>query len=108
MRQLTGLDAQFLAMESPSQCGHVSMLLELDASARPGGPLTIDDIQALIDERLPLLPPFRWRLRTVPLGLDYPYWVEHHRVQLLRTPRLRDHRRSRPGPRRVEADRLAA
>ena len=33
-------------------------------------------MQALIAERLPLLPPFRWRLREVPLGLDYPYWID--------------------------------
>ncbi len=30
----------------------------------------------LIEERLPLLPPFRWRLKEVPLGLDYPYWID--------------------------------
>jgi diacylglycerol O-acyltransferase len=76
MRQLTGLDTQFLAMETPSQSGHVSMLMELDPSSRPGGQFTVEDIQALIAERLPLLPPFRWRLRTVPFGLDYPYWMD--------------------------------
>jgi diacylglycerol O-acyltransferase / wax synthase len=30
----------------------------------------------MIAERLPLLAPFRWRLKEVPLGLDYPYWVD--------------------------------
>ena len=30
----------------------------------------------MIAERLPLLPPFRWRLKEVPLGLDYPYWID--------------------------------
>jgi diacylglycerol O-acyltransferase len=30
----------------------------------------------LLEERVPLLPPLRWRLVEVPLGLDYPYWVE--------------------------------
>jgi diacylglycerol O-acyltransferase / wax synthase len=29
-----------------------------------------------VAERLPLLPPLRWRLAEVPLGLDYPYWVD--------------------------------
>jgi diacylglycerol O-acyltransferase len=76
MRQLTGLDVQFLAMESGRQCGHVSMLLELDPRTRPGGRLELTDVQDLIAERLPLLPPFRWRLRTVPFGLDYPYWLD--------------------------------
>src|SRR5437763_623248 len=74
MRQLTSLDAQFLALETPRQSGHVGGLAILDTSTTPTGTLTIADIQALIAERLPLLPPLRWRLREVPLGLDYPYW----------------------------------
>jgi diacylglycerol O-acyltransferase / wax synthase len=76
MRQLTSLDAQFLALESGSQTGHVGGLAILDPSTAPGGSLACADIRALLRERLPLLPPFRWRLAEVPLGLDYPYWVE--------------------------------
>ncbi len=38
--------------------------------------LVLADLQSLIAERLPLLPPLRWRLAEVPLGLDYPYWVD--------------------------------
>lgn len=76
MRQLTGLDAQFLALESPRQSGHVGGVAILDPSTRPNGRLEIADVQQMIAERLPLLPPFRWRLRTVPLGLDYPYWID--------------------------------
>ncbi|MGI8863410.1 MAG: WS/DGAT/MGAT family O-acyltransferase [Solirubrobacteraceae bacterium] len=76
MRQLTGLDAQFLALESPQQAGHVSGLAVLDPSTRANGRLELADIQNLIAERLPLLPPFRWRLKAVPLGLDYPYWID--------------------------------
>jgi WS/DGAT/MGAT family acyltransferase len=76
VRQLTGLDAQFLAMETARQSGHVSMLMTIDPSSRPGGALELEDVQSLLAERLPLLPPFRWRLRQVPLGLDYPYWID--------------------------------
>ncbi len=76
MRQLTSLDAQFLALETPRQSGHVAGLAILDPSTAPGGTLTCPDIQALVAERLPLLPPLRWRLAEVPLGLDYPYWVD--------------------------------
>jgi WS/DGAT/MGAT family acyltransferase len=76
MRQLTSLDAQFLALETPRQSGHVAGLAILDTSTTASGALTCADIQALIAERLPLLPPLRWRLREVPLGLDYPYWVD--------------------------------
>jgi WS/DGAT/MGAT family acyltransferase len=51
-------------------------LAVLDPSTRPNGRLELADIQNLIAERLPLLPPFRWRLKPVPLGLDYPYWID--------------------------------
>ena len=76
MRQLTSLDTQFLALENARQSGHVAGLAILDPSTAPGGKLECGDIQALIAERLPLLPPLRWHLAEVPLGLDYPYWVE--------------------------------
>ncbi len=76
VRQLTSLDAQFLALETPRQTGHVGGLAILDPESRPGAPLDITAIQELIADRLPLLPPMRWRLAEVPLGLDYPYWVD--------------------------------
>src|SRR3954454_10516167 len=76
MRQLTSLDAQFLALESARQTGHVGGLAILDTSTRPGGELACADMQDLLAERLPLLPPMRWRLTEVPLGLDHPYWVD--------------------------------
>jgi diacylglycerol O-acyltransferase / wax synthase len=76
VRQLTSLDAQFLALETPRQSGHVAGLAILDPSTRPDGKLELGVIQELISERMPLLPPLRWRLAEVPLGLDYPYWVD--------------------------------
>jgi diacylglycerol O-acyltransferase / wax synthase len=76
MRQLTSLDAQFLALESARQTGHVGGLAILDPSTAPGGTFDGSDIQRLLEERLPALPPFRWKLAEVPLGIDFPYWVE--------------------------------
>jgi diacylglycerol O-acyltransferase len=76
VRQLTSLDAQFLALETARQSGHVAGLAILDPSTAPGGSIAVADIQHLIAERLPLLPPLRWRISEVPFGLDYPYWVD--------------------------------
>jgi diacylglycerol O-acyltransferase / wax synthase len=76
MRQLTSLDAQFLALENARQAGHVGSLAILDPSTAPGGRLGSAEVMALLRERLPLLPPLRWRLAEVPFGLDYPYWVD--------------------------------
>src|SRR3954469_24812082 len=67
---------QFLALESATQTGHVGGLAILDASTAPSGELGCAEIRTLLCERLPLLPPFRWRLVEVPLGLDYPYWID--------------------------------
>jgi diacylglycerol O-acyltransferase len=75
MRQLTSLDAQFLAMESARQYGHVGGIAVLDPSTRPGG-LDLASLQQLLQERLPLVPPLRWRLAEVPFNLDYSYWVD--------------------------------
>ena len=76
MRQLTSLDAQFLAIENGRNLGHVSGLSIYDPSTAPGGTLDADRMCALLSERLHLLPPFRWRLAEVPLGLDHPYWID--------------------------------
>lgn len=76
MRQLTSLDAQFLAIEDARQFGHVGSLGIYDPSTSPSGVFNGDTITRLLTERLPLLPPLRWRLAEVPFGLDYPYWVE--------------------------------
>jgi WS/DGAT/MGAT family acyltransferase len=76
MRQLTSLDAQFLAVESARTYGHFGGLAVYDPSTAPGGELTVQDICRLVGERLHLLPPLRWKLARVPLGLDLPYWIE--------------------------------
>ena len=76
MRQLTSLDAQFLAMETPRQYGHFAGLAVLDPSTRPDGVLDLAALQKLLGERLPIVPPLRWRLAEVPFGLDYSYWVD--------------------------------
>src|SRR3954465_9861528 len=76
MRQLTSLDAQFLAVESARVYGHVAFLGTYDPSTGPGGGRDAESVQRLLDERLHLLPPLRWRLVRVPFELDLPYWAE--------------------------------
>jgi diacylglycerol O-acyltransferase len=82
MRQLTSLDAQFLAIEDGRHYGHVSGLAIYDPSTAPGGVLDIERVKETVAERLHLLPPFRWRLAEVPFGLDHAYWVDDERFDL--------------------------
>nr|WP_320668761.1 wax ester/triacylglycerol synthase family O-acyltransferase [Patulibacter sp. DM4] len=93
MRQLTSLDAQFLAAEDGRTHGHVSAVAILDPSTTASGRLTLADVRRVFRERLHLLPPLRWRLVRAPLDLDYPYWhddpafdLEFH-VRELQLPR---------------------
>jgi diacylglycerol O-acyltransferase / wax synthase len=76
MRQLTSLDAQFLAVESARTYGHFGSLAVYDPATAPGGELGVQDVCRVVGERLHLLAPMRWKLVQVPLGLDLPYWVE--------------------------------
>ena len=75
MDQLSGLDGAFLAMETRSVFGHVGSVCIVDAkSARSR--MTLHHLTRVIESRLPLVPLFRRRLVTVPLGLDHPYWID--------------------------------
>jgi WS/DGAT/MGAT family acyltransferase len=75
MQQLTGLDAAFLALDSPTAYGHVGSVSILDPP-EGGEALTLERLTELIESRLHLVPPFRRRLVEVPFGLDQPYWIE--------------------------------
>lgn len=75
MHQLTGLDATFLALDSPTVCSHLGCVAVLDPPTR-GPALNLFRLTELIKSRLHLAPPFRRRIAEVPLGLDQPYWIE--------------------------------
>jgi diacylglycerol O-acyltransferase / wax synthase len=75
MRQLRGLDAAFLAVDSPTAYGHVGSMSVLDPPIH-GPALGLQRLTELVESRLHLAPPFRWRLAEVPFGLDQPYWIE--------------------------------
>ena len=76
MRQLTSLDAQFLALEDGRTQGHVSALGVFDAETTSGRRLDAALVRELVTARMHLLPTFRWRLAPVPFDLDHPYWVD--------------------------------
>jgi len=78
MEQLSGMDGAFLAMETRTVFGHVGSVCIVDSGATRGdeAPLTLGKLTRVIASRLPLVPLFRRRLVTVPLGIDHPYWVQ--------------------------------
>jgi WS/DGAT/MGAT family acyltransferase len=76
-----------------------------DPSTAPGGEVTIQDVCRLVGERLSLLPPFRWRLVEVPLGMDHPYWIEDPDFDL--DFHIREIGLAPPGDRRQLAEQVA-
>jgi|SRR5581483_11213014 len=75
MQRLTGLDATFLYLETPSSHMHVASTCVFDPGTVPGG-YSFAKVRDLVADRLPLLPPFRRRLALIPFGLHHPLWIE--------------------------------
>ncbi len=75
MQRLTGLDASFLYLETPSSPMHVASIIVVDPSEAPGG-FSFDKVKTHYESRLHLAPPFRRRLVEVPMGLHHPLWIE--------------------------------
>ncbi len=74
MKQLSGLDASFLYMETPNTYGHVNGLAIYE---RPSP--DFDPYQAAyerFDALIGRLEPMRRRLVEVPFQLDHPYWID--------------------------------
>ena len=74
MKPLSGMDASFLYMETPSQLAHVVGTLILDPTAGEG--FSYDRLLQVLSNRMHLLEPFRRRLVWVPFNLGHPVWIE--------------------------------
>ncbi|MFE6862174.1 wax ester/triacylglycerol synthase family O-acyltransferase [Nocardia sp. NPDC057668] len=78
-RQLSSLDVQLLDAETHSTPLHIGGVVLLEAQ---DAPLSIETLRGLFAQRLHLVAPLRRRLRTVPLGLDLPYWQDNSSIDL--------------------------
>ena len=76
VQRLTGLDAAFLYMETPTAHMHVGSVIVADPTGLERGQMTADGIADYVQRRLHLAPPFRRRLVQVPFRLDHPQWIE--------------------------------
>ena len=76
MEQLQGMDASFVALETPSSPMHIGSILIYDPSTAPGGFVRFKDILRFYEERMQLSKTMRQKLVKVPFNVDYPYWVE--------------------------------
>ncbi|SKU85548.1 diacylglycerol O-acyltransferase [Mycobacteroides abscessus subsp. abscessus] len=75
MQRLSGLDASFLYLETPTQPMHVCGVLELDTTTIPGG-YSFEKLRTKLAERVGGIPSFREKLADSRLNLDHPVWVD--------------------------------
>jgi len=75
VKRLSGLDATFLYLETPSAPMHVSGVFVADPSTAPEG-FSFDGYRQMVADRLHLAPPWRRRLVEIPFGLHHPLWIE--------------------------------
>jgi diacylglycerol O-acyltransferase / wax synthase len=75
MERLTGLDAGFLYMETPTLHMHTLKISVVDPSDIPGG-YNFQLFKDVLAERIHLLPPFRRKLVEVPGRVHHPVWID--------------------------------
>jgi diacylglycerol O-acyltransferase len=75
MERMTGLDAGFLYMETPTAHMHTLKIAVIDPSTGTT-PYSFHAVKQVLSERMHLLPPFRRRVVEVPLKLHHPLWIE--------------------------------
>jgi diacylglycerol O-acyltransferase len=75
VQPLSGLDASFLYLETPSQVLHICGLLTLDGSTMPGG-YSFATFREKLADRVAAIPEFRRKLHNSPLNFVHPVWVE--------------------------------
>ena len=73
MDRLSPLDASFLHIEDASPVSHMHIA---SVAIFEGPPPPYDDLLAMVEGKLPLVPRYRQVVRTVPLNLGRPVWVD--------------------------------
>src|SRR5262249_47289453 len=88
--RLSGLDESFLHLEragTPMHVGAVAVL-ERDPFVEARGLFRLGAVRELVASRLQLIPRFRKRVMTVPLGHGRPVWVDDADFDIARHVRL--------------------
>ena len=74
---MTGIDAGFLYMETPSTHMHTLKIAVLDP---PGGAIDLDALSRWLVLRLDAMPALRRRVQPIPWALHHPVWVSDRPV----------------------------
>lgn len=76
LEQLTALDAMFLTQEAADTPMHIGLLMFYTPPKSAKGPVRFKEILATFRERAACAPIFHRKVGKVPLGIDYPFWLD--------------------------------
>jgi diacylglycerol O-acyltransferase len=82
LQQLTALDALFLSQENADTPMHIGLLMFYTPADTKGGPVRFKDILNTFRERAHAAPIFYRTVGEVPLGIDYPFWLEDQELDV--------------------------
>lgn len=83
MERLTGLDAGFLYMETPTQLLHTIKVATIDPAGSAVG-YSFEQVREVLASHLHLLPAFRRRVLMTPGRVHHPVWIEDPDFDLAR------------------------
>jgi diacylglycerol O-acyltransferase len=75
MQRLSGLDASFLYLETPTMHMHVALVAVLDPAQMPDG-YDYERVHRFIDQGVRTQPQLQRRLVEVPMQIDHPVWLD--------------------------------
>lgn len=76
--KLGALDAGFLYNETDRSPQHIASVQILELPERMSEDQYLENVKALMQDRIHLVPYFTNKLRLVPFNLDHPVWVKDH------------------------------
>lgn len=82
LQQLTGLDAMFLTQEAADTPMHIGLLLLYAPAGSRQTPVRFKQILQTFAEHARQAPIYHRVLRSVPLGIDYPFWQDAQQLDI--------------------------
>ena len=82
LQQLTAMDYMFLTQEAADTPMHIGLLMFYTPATSHAAPVRFKEILTTFKERAACAPIFHRRVGEVPLGIDYPFWLDEAHLDM--------------------------